>query len=73
MTMHYPKIQNDALFPHLVAHLAANDFDEMPDGAWFATLEHAVDEFNELHKTNYDRNDAVHAYLEHISERQDSQ
>ena len=60
MSKTYPHINDDELF----AYLAANDFDEISDGAWFCTLENAVDEFNRLKGTKYDRNDAVHAYLE---------
>lgn len=60
MSKYYPHIQDDALF----AHLAANDFDHLPDGAWFGVLEEAADEFNSINGTNYDRKDAVHAYLE---------
>lgn len=50
----------------LIAYIAAHDFDDLPDGAWFATLEAAAANWNDQHGTDYDENDAVHAYLESV-------
>ena len=51
---------SDELFWFIDAH---ND-DDLPDGAWFAVLEDAVTYWNKKHGTNFDENEAVHAYLE---------
>lgn len=52
-------------FPReLLDYIGAHDFDDLPDGAWFATLEAAAIEWNEQNGTDYCENDAAHAYLE---------
>ena len=33
-----------------IAHMVASDFDDMPDGAWFYTLEQAAEQFMRQHK-----------------------
>ena len=46
------------------SHMDANNFDEMPDGAWFFTLENAAEEFIERHHLKFaDSNNAAHQYL----------
>jgi len=42
------------------AHAAAED---MPDGAWFATLEDTVTQYNYRTGHGYDPNDAVHKWI----------
>lgn len=52
-------------FPQeLLDYIGAHDFDDLPDGAWFATMEAAAANWNNIHGTDYDENDAAHAYLE---------
>ena len=51
---------SDELFWFMDAH----NFDDMSDGAWWATLEGSVWAWNEKHKTHFDENETVHAYLE---------
>ena len=46
-----------------IAHMAANDFYDIPYDAWFYTLEHAAEQFMHQHKLPGDRNDAAHQYL----------
>ncbi len=41
---------------------AMND-DQMPDGAWWAMLEEAVQAYNERNNTDFDETASVHAYL----------
>ncbi len=56
-------------FPQdLLNYISAHDDDDLPDGAWFANLEGAVADWNDVHGTNYDENDAAHAYLEDFYE-----
>lgn len=46
------------------AHMAAHDFDSMSDGAWFATLETAAQEFIDKHRLKFAcNNSAAHQYL----------
>ncbi|MGV0128885.1 hypothetical protein [Burkholderia gladioli] len=57
-----------SLIPHhlrdeFLGWMAAHDFDDMPDGAWFATLETAAEQFIEQHGLRADANDAAHWYL----------
>ena len=51
------------LMPEFVGHMEAHDFDDMPDGAWFATLESAAQQFMDQHKLKGCNNDAAHQYL----------
>ena len=46
-----------------IAHMVAHDCDDMPDGAWFYTLEQAAEQFMRQHKLPGDCNDAAHQYL----------
>lgn len=47
-----------------VSHMVAHDFEHMSDGAWFATLETAAQEFIDKHRLKYaDNNSATHQYL----------
>lgn len=49
------------------AHMEAHDFDSMSDGAWFATLESAAEDFIDKHRLKHaDRNDAAHQYIRMI-------
>lgn len=46
------------------AHMQAHDFDGMPDGAWFATLETAAQQFIDKNHLRFaDNNSAAHQYL----------
>lgn len=54
------------LRPAFIAHMAAHDNNDLPDGAWFAVLEDAAESFMKSHKLTQPwrcPNDAVHAYL----------
>lgn len=62
MSFYIPKRLRDKF----IAHMDAHNFDEMPDGAWFATLETAAIEFLQRHKLRGDENDATHWYLNEI-------
>jgi len=53
-----------------MAHMAAFDHDDMPDGAWFAMLEEGAGAFMRQHKLRGDRNDGAHQYLRQLSESQ---
>lgn len=51
----------------------AHNDDDMPDGAWFATLEQAGQEFMEKHgliRGTLDGNDAAHFYLQSAERRE---
>ena len=52
-----------ALRQEFMAHMEAHDFDDMPDGAWFATLENAAQQFMDSHKLKGCNNTAAHQYL----------
>lgn len=46
------------------AHMEAHDFDDLSDGAWFATLETAAQQFIDKHRLRFaDNNSAAHQYL----------
>ena len=54
------------LRPKFFAHMAAHDNDDLPDGAWFANLEAAAEQFMKQHKLNgrwQDPNSAAHQYI----------
>lgn len=59
MGFHIPKRLQDKAMGWMAAH---ND-DEMSDGAWFATLESAGEQFLSRHKLRGDGNDMAHWYL----------
>ena len=47
-----------------IGFMAANDHDDAPDGAWFAMLEQAGEEWLLLHpERGLDGNDLAHIYL----------
>jgi hypothetical protein len=47
-----------------VAHMVSHDFEQMSDGAWFATLEAAAQEFIDKHRLKFAcNNSATHQYL----------
>lgn len=46
-----------------IGFMEAHDFDEMSDGAWFATLETAAYQFMKEKKIRGCNNDAAHQYL----------
>lgn len=49
-----------------VSHMAAHDDDDAPDGAWFARLEDAADQFMHRHGLTqpwHCRNSAAHQYV----------
>lgn len=52
--------------------MSANDFDDVPDGAWFATLETAAQEFIDKFKlpSYVNNNSAAHQYLRMKSGRE---
>ena len=53
----------------LMLILAAHDFDDLPDGAWFRCLEEVAEEFIESRKLkNVDENTLVHFYLKQKNE-----
>jgi len=43
--------------------------DDMSDGAWFAYLENAAQNFMDEHKIKGDSNEAVHFYLKTVNEK----
>ena len=46
------------------AYMEANDFYDLPDGAWFANLETAAQKFIDKHHLRFaDNNSAAHQYL----------
>ena len=46
------------------AHMEAHDWDDLPDGAWFANLEDAAERFCKNYKLHFAcRNSATHQYL----------
>lgn len=51
------------LLNEFVAHMAAHDNDDLPDGAWFAVLEEAAEQFMAIRRLRGDRNDAAHQYV----------
>lgn len=52
------------LRPKFVAHMKAMDNDDLPDGAWFANLEAAAQQFIDTYRLKWvDCNDAAHQYL----------
>lgn len=53
------------LWVEFATHMQAHDFDELPDGAWFCTLETAAEQFMRDRKIRGDGNDAAHQYLDH--------
>ena len=57
------KLIPDHLRDEFLGWMAAHDFDDMSDGAWFATLETAAEQFIEKHNLNSCPNDAAHWYL----------
>jgi hypothetical protein len=47
-----------------VAHMVSHDFEQMSDGAWFATLETAAQQFIDKHRLKFAcNNSAAHQYL----------
>jgi hypothetical protein len=51
-----------------VAHMVSHDFEQMSDGAWFATLETAAREFIDKHRLKFAcGNSAAHQYLRIVS------
>ena len=46
-----------------VLWMAANDMEDLPDGAWWAMLEEAAEEFMKNRQIKGCSNDAVHLYL----------
>jgi hypothetical protein len=51
------------LHAEFMAFMAAHDLGDLPDGAWFYTLEDAGETFAETHGLDADRNDLAHYYL----------
>ena len=51
------------LSDELMAHIEFNDDPDAPDGAWWARLEDAVAQWNQLNGTNFDTCDTVHRYV----------
>ena len=51
------------LIPAFTAHMDAHNFDDLPDGAWFAVLEDAAQQFLDANKLRGCNNDATHQYL----------
>jgi hypothetical protein len=57
------------LRPSFFAFMDAHDHDDMPDGAWFATLETAAQQFIDKHKLRFAcNNSAAHQYLRQCEE-----
>ena len=58
-------IRDKPLHPELMADLsAANDAaEDLPDGAWWASLEDTVRHYNQQTGNGYDPNDAVHKWV----------
>ncbi len=53
------------------AHMGAHNFDDLSDGAWFATLENAASEFARKHNLRFaDSNTATHQYLRQLQSKQ---
>lgn len=52
------------LLPLFLFHMAAHDFDGMPDGAWFYTLETAAKKFMREHRIKGCENSATFQYLD---------
>ncbi len=52
-----------ALRETFMQYMAAHDDDDLPDGAWFATLEEAAGRFFEEHGLRIDRNEGAHMYI----------
>lgn len=51
------------------AHMAAHDRDELPNGAWWATLELAAEEFIRKHHLRWmDCNTVAHQYINMVAE-----
>lgn len=55
-------MKNQEQLKDLFAYLDAADNDDLPDGAWWATLEEAVEYFNKGNGTTFNPNDTVHLY-----------
>lgn len=56
-----------ALRPAFLAHMQAHDLDDLPDGAWFANLEAAAQQFMDTHQLTEPwmcNNTATHWYLQ---------
>lgn len=63
---HYARLRNRIpahLRDEFMEHMEAHDFADLADGAWFATLETAAEQFLDKHKIRLDRNDAAHMFL----------
>lgn len=56
-----------------VSHMKAHDFDNLNDGAWFATLENAAQDFIDRYRLKFAcNNTATHQYLR-LSSNKDNQ
>lgn len=60
----------DSLPKELLHFMTAWDDVSLNDGAWWAKLEEGAEEYNKLNHTDYDTNDAVHAYCHYMEQPQ---
>lgn len=51
------------LHDEFVGYVSGADAGDAPDGAWWAMLENAAEQFLENHNLHGDSNEAVHQYL----------
>lgn len=51
------------LYQEFMGFMGAHDNDELPDGAWWCTLEQAAEQFIAKHGLKADANSATHQYL----------
>lgn len=59
------KRKKQSKFPEdLFFLMAACDSDDLPDGAWQALIEDSVHFYNGKNSTNFDPNEAFHAYIQ---------